>query len=121
MNGQQRNNGSSTAKEQKRIFLEKVETIENYRGCKRILFVRPYSNTYMGYLDDDFFGFTVDQNQLDGWLMDAKKAVDWYLDKTFFHNPVLEYDTFLSKQTYAPNVRLLKMVKEDYDNKIKIK
>lgn len=113
MNGQQRSKESTD-----RIFLPEVTTLENYRGYKKILFVRPFSNAYLGYLDNDFFGFTVDQSQLDGWLMDVKKAVDWYLDKTFFHNPVLEHDTFIAIPNYSPSVKLLKMVK-DNGNKTK--
>jgi len=112
MNGQQRDSGQSK-KDQERIFLEKIETVENYRGYKKILMIRPYSNTYLGYLDNDFFGFVIKENDIKYWMMDAKKAVDYYLDKTFFHNPVLEYDTFIAIPNYAPSVNLLKMVKDN--------
>lgn len=108
MNGQQR------AKENiDRIYLEKVETLENYRGYKKILFIRPYSNVYLGYLDNQFFGYKVRKDDgIQYWIMDIKKAVDYYIDKVFFKNPVLEYDTFLRIKEYGPSVKLLDMVRE---------
>lgn len=110
MNGQQRSSGRGKPVE--RVYLEKVEVIENYGGYKRIIFTRPYSNTYMGFLDDDFFGFVIKENNLNLWLMDAKKAVDYYESSVFFHNPVLEYDTFYRKDEFRPHINALKMVKD---------
>lgn len=95
--------------------IKQVKTIENYRGYKKILFLRPFANTYLGYLDDDFFGFTVrkgDDKNMKYWLMEPQQAVDYYLDRTFFHNPVLEYDTFRARPEYHMYLNALKLVKE---------
>ena len=72
----------------------------------------PFPNTYMGYLDDDFFGYTVDEKDLKKWMMDPEKAIDHYLDNIFFHNPSLEYNTFYSKKEFRPFVNALNMVRE---------
>ena len=96
--------------------VRKVEKIENYRGYDTIYFLRPFANTYLGYLGDQFFGYTVPKTDDRYWLMDAKEAIDYYLDKMFFHNSVLEYDTFSRKEEYKSYINALKMVKEN-DNK----
>lgn len=108
MNGQQR-----AASESDRIYLPEIKTLEDHRGYKKILFARPFAGSYMGYLDDDFFGFTVPEKQgLTHWLMDVKEAVDYYIDNVPFKIPSLEYDTFVNRKEYAPVVKLLKMVKD---------
>lgn len=108
MNGQQRSKS-----EPDRIFLPEIKTLYNYRGYNKILFARPFAGSYMGYLDNDFFGFTVPKgNGIDHWLMDTKEAVDYYIDNVPFKIPSLEYDTFVNRKEYAPVVKLLKMVKD---------
>ena len=89
--------------------VKSIEEIKDYRGYKRILFLRPFSNTYMGYLDNHFFGFTVREGDNKHWLMDAREAVDHYLDNTFFHNSGLEYSTFFSKPIYRGYLNSLKL------------
>lgn len=108
MNGQVRGSNDT-----ERIFLPDVKTLEDYRGYKKILFVRPFAGSYMGYLEDSFFGFTVPKEQgVEYWLMDIKEAVDYYIDRVPFKIPDLEYDTFVNRKEYAPSVKLLKMVKD---------
>lgn len=90
-----------------------IQTLDNYRGYSKILFLRPFSNTYMGYLDDDFFGYKVrEKDNMKFWLMDIKEAVDYYLDKIFFHSPVLEFDMFYSLKDYRIYVNALVVAKE---------
>lgn len=48
MNGQQRSSGQKDFS--KINMVRAIEEISDYRGYKRILFLRPFSNTYMGYL-----------------------------------------------------------------------
>ena len=92
--------------------LRQIQTLENYRGYSKILFIRPFMNTYLGYLDNDFFGFIVSEKQQGDqqkyYLMEAKEAIDYYLDRTFFHNSELEYDTFYSRTEYRPYCTALK-------------
>lgn len=91
--------------------VRKVEKIENYRGYDIIYFLRPFANTYMGFLGDDFFGFTVAADDKEKyWLMDAKEAIDYYLDKVPFKLPTLEYDIFSRKEEYKPFITALKFV-----------
>jgi hypothetical protein len=113
MNGQQRSKEIDYSKINP---VKAIEEIKDYRGYKRILFLRPFSNTYMGYLDNQFFGFTVREEDTRHWLMEPKEAVDYYLDNTFFQNPTLEYDIFVSKPTYKGYVNALKL-KFDMGNK----
>lgn len=94
--------------------IKQIRVLENYRGYKKIIFLRPHANIYMGYLDDDFFGFTV--NEKDGfkqWLMEPEKAVDHYLDKIFFHIPSIEYNSFAVKPEYKVFLNALKVYKEN--------
>ncbi len=92
--------------------IKKIHILEDYRGYKKILFMRPFSNVYIGYLDDDFFGFEVrEEDGLKRWLMEAKEAVDHYLDKIFFHVPSDEYDIFSRK--YKLQINALDMKKEN--------
>jgi hypothetical protein len=115
MNGQQRSREQDYSKINP---VKSIEEIKDYRGYKRILFLRPFSNTYLGYLDNSFFGFTVREEDNKHWLMDAKEAVDYYLDNTFFHNSGLEYSTFFSKPIYRGYLNALKL-KFDNGNKTK--
>jgi hypothetical protein len=115
MNGQQRSREIDYSKINP---VKAIEEIEDYRGYSRILFLRPFSNTYMGYLDNQFFGFTVREEDTRHWLMEAKEAIDHYLDNTFFHNSSLEYNTFVSKPMYRPYVNSLQL-KFDNGNKTK--
>ena len=100
--------------------MRKIQVISNYRGYDQILFMRPFPNTYLGYIGNDFFGFTVPDGEQDTkhWLMEPEEAIDHYLDKTFFHNPSLEYNTFVSKPLFRPYVNALKL-KFDNGNKTK--
>ena len=120
MNGQQRDGGKTDYS--KLNLVKSIIELKNYRGFKKILFLRPFSNTYMGYLGDEFFAFTVPEgeNNTKYWLMEPKEAIDHYLDKTFFHNPSLEYNTFISKPLFRPYVNALRL-KFDNGNKIKTK
>jgi len=121
MNGQQRDGGKTDYS--KLNLVKSIIELKNYRGYNKILFLRPFSNTYMGYLGDDFFGFTVPDGGEQGtkhWLMEPKEAIDHYLDKTFFHNSSLEYNTFISKPLFRPYVNALRL-KLDNGNKTKIK
>jgi len=121
MNGQQRDGGKTDYS--KLNLVKSIIELKNYRGYNKILFLRPFSNSYMGYLDNDFFGFTVPNGGEQGtkhWLMEPKEAIDHYLDKTFFHNPSLEYNTFISKPLFRPYVNALRL-KFDNGNKTKIK
>lgn len=98
--------------------LHGIEIIKGgYRGYNNIIFLRPFANAYMGYLDDDFFGFTVPEEKHDLWLMESKQAIDYYLDKTFFHIPQLEFDTFLKKDEYRIYVNALALKKKELDKK----
>ncbi len=112
MNGQQRDSGNYS----KINLIKSIIELKGYRGYNRILFLRPFSNTYMGYLDNQFFAFTVPAEDTKHWLMEAKDAIDHYLDKTFFHNSSLEYNTFISKPLYRPYINSLKL-KFDKGNK----
>lgn len=114
MNGQQRSKEVDYAKINP---VKSIEEIKDYRGYKRILFLRPFSNTYMGYLDNQFFAFTVREGDNKHWLMDAREAVDHYLDNTFFHNSGLEYSAFFSKPIYRGYLASLTFVKDQYDKK----
>jgi hypothetical protein len=108
MNGQQR--GSREQDFSKINPIKSIQELKDYRGYKRILFLRPFANTYMGYLDDEFFGYTVrDQDGVSRWGMEAKEAIDYYLDKTFFHNPSLEWSTFMAKPLYRGYVNALRL------------
>lgn len=119
MNGQQRDSGNR--QDYSKINLVKsIIELKNYRGHKRILFIRPFSNTYMGYLDNDFFGYTVQEGKQQLWLMDPEEAIDHYIDNIPFKYPSLEYDTFYSKPMYRPYMNALKL-KFDNGNKTKIK
>ena len=119
MNGQQRD--SNKQDYSKLNMVKSIIELKDYRGFKKILFLRPFSNCYMGYLDSQFFGFTVPEGgDTNKWLMEPKEAIDHYLDKTFFHNPLLEYDTFISKPLFRPYVNALRL-KFDNGNKIKTK
>lgn len=99
-----------------------VKIIENYTPpapynidtplIKKIIFLRPFANTYMGYLDNDFFGFTVSETVQKYWLMEPKAALDHYFTHIFFHNPKLEYDMFKAKGIYDLYLSAIKMVKE---------
>jgi hypothetical protein len=103
-------------------IVKKVQIINNYRGYDKILFIRPFPNVYLGYIGENFFGFTVPDGGEQGtkyWLMEPKEAIDHYLDKTFFHNPSLEYDTFVSKPLFRPYVNALRL-KFDNGNKTKV-
>lgn len=94
--------------------IKQIKVLENYRGYKKIIFLRPFPNTYMGYLDDDFFGFTVnEEGNFKGWLMEPKEAVDHYLDKTFFHIPSVEYNAFAVKPEYKVFLNALKVYREN--------
>ena len=112
MNGQHRDSGNYS----KINMIKSIVELKDYRGYKRILFLRPFSNTYMGYLDNQFFGYTVPVEDTKHWLMEPKDAIDHYLDKTFFHNSSLEYNTFISKPLYRPYVNALQL-KFDKGNK----
>lgn len=68
----------------------------------------------MGYLDNSFFGYTVNNEDTGRWLMEAREAIDYYLDRLFFTNSTLEYDTFISKPLYRGYVNSLKY---KYDQK----
>lgn len=114
MNDQKR--GSSANFEQINP-VRKVEKIQDYRGYDTIYFLRPFANTYLGYLGDQFFGYIVSADDKRYWLMDAIQAIDHYLDKIFFHNSVLEYDMFMRKEEYRAYINALKLVKENNDNK----
>lgn len=126
MNGQQR---SSDKKDYSTLnLIHQVQVLENYRGHERILFMRPFANTYFGYLDNDFFGYTVPTEGPDRtyWLMEAKEAVDYYLDhfNIFFRIPNLEWSAFYSSDTYRPYIVALKfkhdqLVKKENGNKDK--
>ena len=94
--------------------IKQIKVLENYRGYKKIIFLRPHGNTYMGYLDNDFFGFMVDEKAgFKVWLMDIKEAIDHYLDKTFFHIPSVEYNSFAVKSEYKIFLNALKVYKEN--------
>lgn len=94
--------------------VRKVEIIENYRDKKKIYFIRAFANTYFGYMDDQFFGYSVPEDEKNThWLMDAKQAIDYYIDKIPFHISVLEYDMFIRKDEYKPFINALKMVKDN--------
>ena len=97
--------------------VRKVEKIENYRGFDVIYFLRPFANTYLGYLGDQFFGYTVSKKDERYWLMDAKQAIDYYLDKVPFKVSTLEYDMFIRKEEYKSYINALKLVKDNNDNK----
>lgn len=88
----------------------KIEVIENFRDYKKILFLRPFMNTYIGFLDDVFFGFTVEEKDISKWGMDAKTAIAYYLDHFFFRDPVSEFNYFNLNPEYkaAVNSLLLK-------------
>jgi hypothetical protein len=62
----------------------------------------------------------VPEGDTNKWLMEPEEAIDHYLDKIFFHNPSLEYSTFVSKPLFRPYVNALKL-KFDNGNKTKIK
>jgi hypothetical protein len=115
MNGQQRDSGKQSYS--KINMIKSILELKDYRGYKRILFLRPFSNTYLGYLDNQFFGFTVQEGDTKHWLMDIKDAVDHYLDKTFFHNSSLEYNTFMTKPIYKPYVTALKFMRDKSEKK----
>lgn len=93
--------------------LTKVQLIQDYRGYKKIFFLRAFGNAYIGYFikdsDPEFFGFTVPEEKKHLWIMEAKEAIDYYLDQLFFHNPVLEYDIFKAKPEYGIFLTALKM------------
>ena len=119
MNDQQRD--SNKQDYSKLNMVKSIIELKDYRGFKKILFLRPFSNSYIGYLDSQFFGFTVPEGGGDTkyWLMEPKEAIDHYLDKIFFHNPSLEYDTFVSKSLFRPYVNALRL-KFDNGNKVKV-
>ena len=119
MNGQQRDSGGCKQNYSKINMVKSIVELKDYRGYKRILFLRPFSNTYMGYLDNSFFGFTVQEADTRHWLMEAKEAVDHYLDNMFFQNSSLEYSTFFSKPLYRAYVNALQL-KFDNGSKTKI-
>lgn len=110
MNGQQRANYNPNY--DKINIVKMIKTLQNYRGYNKILFIMPFPNTYLGYLDDNFFGYTVDEKNLKLCMMSPEKAIDHYLDNTFFHNASLEYNTFFSKKEFRSFVNALNMVKE---------
>lgn len=118
MNGQQRDGGSKTDYSKLNIVKSIIE-LKDYRGYNKILFLRPFSNSYIGYLDSQFFGFMVPEGGGDTkyWLMEPKEAIDHYLDKIFFHNPSLEYNTFVSKSLFRPYVNALRLKFEKGNNK----
>lgn len=117
MNGQQRDGGKTDYS--KLNIVKSIIELKNYRGYKKILFLRPFSNSYIGYLDENFFGYTVPEGQdTSHWLMEPKEAIDYYLDNTFFQNPTLEYDIFVSKPMFRPYVNALQL-KFDNGNKTK--
>jgi hypothetical protein len=122
MNGQQRDSGGNSKQNYSKINLIKsIVELKDYRGHKRILFLRPFSNTYMGYLGTEFFGYTMPEGNTKYWLMDPEEAVDYYLDNIPFKYPSLEYDTFYSKPMYRPFVTALKFkLDKSNGNKTKI-
>src|SRR5688500_5551443 len=97
-------------------IVKQIRELKDYKGYKRILTVKPFINTYIGYMDGVFFGFTVpdlDPNEKDEQkkrrnrnlnFMEPEEAIDYYLN-TFheiFRNPALEYQTFYSRAGYRP-------------------
>lgn len=90
-------------------LIKQIQVLENYRGYKKILFIRQSPNTYLGYLDNEFFGYELPAGtETKYWFMEAKEAVDYYLDKTFFHIPTIEYDTFIKIKDCYPYITALK-------------
>lgn len=110
MNGQQRSNGPQ--KDYSPInIVKQVKKFKDHRGYKSILYIRPFFDTHMGYLDNTFFGFK-DRDQKT--VLEPLEAIDHYLDKIpeIFRNPSLEYDMFNGKDLYKPYLNALKMVKD---------
>ena len=110
MNGQQRS--SEFKKDYSKLNLVKqITELKDYRDYKRILFISPNTGTYLGYLDKDFFGFSVPEGAQPRYLfMDVKEAVDYYLNhfSLIFRNPYLEYMSFNGKPEFIPYLSALK-------------
>ena len=86
-------------------LVKQIDELKDYRGYKRILVIKA-DNVYMGYLDGDYFGYTVPE----GLFMTPEQVVDYYF-KNFhpiFHNSEIEYNEFNSKETYRPYITALK-------------
>jgi hypothetical protein len=91
-------------------LIKQVQRIEGYRGYKLILYINCYPFAHMGYLDQDFFAVETTEKYLS-----PTEAIDYYLDKTFFHTPALEMDMFLNykqnkKEIFKPYVNAVRYV-----------
>ena len=107
MNGQSRADYSSINP------IKQVKVLENYEGYKRVLFIRAFGNSYLGYLDDQFFGFTVrEEDGIKHWLMEVEDAIKYYKERIFFHIPSEEYNLYARKPEFKPYLNALNMVKD---------
>jgi len=108
MNGQSRSSSSpeSTTKDYSGLNLVKqVQVIENYRGFKKIYYIKAGEFYHFAYMDGDFMGF-----MRENWFTQPKEAIDYYLDKIniIFRNPGLEYSNFMGRPEYLPYINALK-------------
>ena len=121
MNGQTR---SAPNKDYSQInLIKKIKIIENFRGYKKIYYIKPFINTHFAYLDGQFMGFTlprIDPRNTDLMFMEAEEAINYYHERVnvIFRNPGLEYSQFMSKEEFRPYIQALKF-KMDSDNKQK--
>lgn len=118
MNGQQRSPPTDFSKIN---LVKQIKELKDYREYKRILVIQA-GNVYMGYLGEDFFGYSVPE--LDGdekdedkkqkhrqlWFMTPEQIVDYYFEQfnPIFHNPQLEYNQFNSMSFCRPYITALK-------------
>ena len=109
MNGQQRSNEFKTKDYSKLNLVKQITELKDYRDYKRILFISPVAGTYLGYLDSNFFGFSVPEGAQPRYLfMELQEAVDYYLDhfSILFRNSYLEYNNFITN--FKPYITALK-------------
>lgn len=112
MNGQTR---SAPTKDYSQInLIKKIKIIENFRGYKKIYYIKPFINTHFAYLDGEFMGFTVPDGNMDIMFMEAEQAINYYFERInmIFRNPGLEYSQFISKDEYRPYISVLKFKME---------
>lgn len=101
-------------KYEKLNIVKQVKIFYNYRGYDRILYLRPFFDTHIGYLSNTFFGYKDDNQKT---VREPLEAIDHYLDNIPFHAPVLEYDTFIRKPEYKIYVTALKFRLDQYAKK----
>jgi hypothetical protein len=110
MNGQTRSSPISSKDYSNLNLVKQVQVIENYRGFKKIYYIKAGEFYHFAYLDGEFMGF-----MRESWFTEPKEAINYYLDKIniIFRNPGLEYSNFMSRPGYPPYINALKFKMEN--------